>query len=166
MWVFRWWKFIQKHRLQSFFQTKTTMLHHTLWLGQIMPEFNISCKCVWTSSTNGGGICLNHSLSGASSVTLITCFVEWVQPSSLGSKEKMFWYSAKRDWVESNSLGGQDSNLPKSNFSNSFSCLCFMVNLGVWMLWASLNAFIILSCICGSGTCVAATALATWDLFP
>ena len=45
--------------------------------------------CAWTSSTNGRGIHLNHSWNGASSVTLITCLVKWVQPSSQGSKEKM-----------------------------------------------------------------------------
>ena len=55
------------------FQTNTTALHHALWLGPIAPESNISHRYAQTSSTNDGGICLNHSLNGASSVTLITC---------------------------------------------------------------------------------------------
>ena len=74
--VLRWQKSMQKCRLPSFFQTSTTALHHTLWLGQIVPESNISCRCTWTSSTNGRGICLNHSLNGASLVTLIISSVE------------------------------------------------------------------------------------------
>ena len=79
---------MQKCRLTSFFGTSTTTLHHTLWLGQTVPESNISHRCAWTSSTNGGGICLNHSLNGVSMVTLITCSIEWVQPSSQDSKKK------------------------------------------------------------------------------
>ena len=94
---------MQKCRPQSFFQTNSTALHHALWLGWITPESNISHKCVWTSSTNSRKICLNHPLNRKSSVTLITCLVEWVQLSSLVSKEKMLWYSAKRDWTESTS---------------------------------------------------------------
>ena len=90
--------------------------------------------CARTFSTNGRRICLNHSLNGASSVTLITCFVGWVQPSSQSSKEKM-WYSARSDWVESSSSGGQDPKLLKSVFSNSFSCICSAVSFCVWMLW-------------------------------
>ena len=89
---------MQKCRPPSFFQTKTTALHHMLWLEQIAPESIISQKCVWTS-TNGRGIPLNHSLNGVSSVTLITCVMEWVQPSSLGSREKTSWYLAKRVWM-------------------------------------------------------------------
>ena len=48
-------------------------------------------------------------LNGVSSVTLITCLVEWVQPSSLGSREKKSWYSARRDWAEATCFGGQNS---------------------------------------------------------
>ena len=47
---------MQKCRLPAFSQTSTTVLHHTLWLGQIVPESNISCRCAWTSTTNGRGI--------------------------------------------------------------------------------------------------------------
>ena len=128
MWALRWQKSMQKHRPLSFFQTNTTALHHTLWLGQIMPESNISHKCAQTSSTNGSGICLKHSLY---SVSLI-CLVEWIQPTSLGSREKTSWYSAKRDWVEAASLGGQDSNPLRSNYSKNFSCLCLTISSGAW----------------------------------
>ena len=60
IWVLRHQKSMQKHRPPSFFWTNTTALHHMLWLRQIVPESNISHKCLWTSSTNGRGICLNH----------------------------------------------------------------------------------------------------------
>ena len=79
----------------------------------------------------GGGIHLNSSLNEVSSVTLMTCSVEWLQPCLLGSNEKISWYLARRDWAEATSLGGHDSNPLRSYFSNNFSCLCFMVNLGI-----------------------------------
>ena len=85
----KWW-------LLSFFQTSTTVINHALWLGWIAPESSISHRCAWTSSTNCIGIHLNCSLNGASSVTLITCLVKWVQLSLQCSKEKMSWYSARR----------------------------------------------------------------------
>ena len=66
--------------------------------------------CMPLLPPTAGGIHLNHSLNEASSVTLITCLVERVQPSLQGSKEKMLWYSAKRDHAESASSGGQDPN--------------------------------------------------------
>ena len=148
VWALRCWKCMQKCRPQSFFLTSTTALHHALWLGQITPESNISGKCIWTFSTSGDAICLNCSLNGVSSVTFITCSVECVQPSSLGSCEKTSWYSAKRDQAEAPSLGGQDSNPLRSNSSNNFSCLCF-------------TASVKLVCTGDSGTHVTATALTT-----
>ena len=156
---------MQKWRLPSFFRTNTITLHHTLWLGQIMPESNISQKCVWTSSTNSSWICLNHSLNGMSPVTLITCLLERVLPSLLGSREKMPCYSAKRDWVELASLGGQDSNPLRSNFLNSFSCLCSVVSFCGLIPWTPSNASFIPGPICGSGIQLAATALATRTFF-
>ena len=143
MWALRWQKSMQKWRLPSFFQTSTTVLHHALWLGQIMPESSISHRCAWTSSTNSGGICLNCSLNEALLVTLITCLVEWVQPSLQASKEKMSWYSARRYWADSASFGSQDPKLLNSNFSNTCSCLCSEVSYCVWMPWASSNVSII-----------------------
>ena len=163
--VLRWQKSMQTIYVDSFFQTNTTTLHHVLWLGWIVPESNISHKSAWTSSTNGGGICLNHSLNGTSSVTLITCFVEWVQLSLQGSREKMSWYSSRRDWAESASSGGQDPNSLKFNFSNSFSCLCSAVSYCGWMPRALSKASIIPGIICGSGTWLAATTLATRTFF-
>ena len=53
----------------------------------------------------------------------------------------MSWYSARRDWVESTSSGGQDPNPLNSNFSNSFSCLCFKVSFSIWMPWTSSQCF-------------------------
>ena len=156
---------MQKHRLPSFFQTSTAALHHTLWMGWIIPESDISHRWAQISSTNSRGICLNHSLNRASSVTLVTCSVKWVQLSSQGSTEKMSWYSARNDWVESASSGGQDPKPLKSNFSNSFSCLWSAVSFSVWMPWASSNMSIIPGHIYGSGTQLAATTLATRIFF-
>ena len=67
----------------------------TLWLGLMAPDSNISCRWLLTSSTNGGGICLNCSLKGVSSVTFMVCSVEWVQPNSTGSNENTSWYLAR-----------------------------------------------------------------------
>ena len=165
MWALRWQKSIQKCRPLSIFQTNTTVLHHELWLGQIVPESNISHRCTWTPSTSGGGIHLNYSLNGVLLVTLITCSVTWVQTSLLGSREKTSWYSAKRNWAESASLGGQDSNPLRSNSSNNFSCLCFMVSFGIRRSCAPSNTFIMPVCIGGSGTQVTAAALTTGVFF-
>ena len=80
---------MQKHKLPSFFLTSMTALNQVLWLGLMAPDSNISLRRFLTSSTIGGGICLNHSLNGVSSVTLIVCSVEWVHPSSGRSNENM-----------------------------------------------------------------------------
>ena len=67
-----------------------TQLHYTMNsdLGHIMPDSSISLRWLRTSSTKVRGFCLNYSLKGVSSVTLIVCLVEWVQPNSVGSNEK------------------------------------------------------------------------------
>ena len=136
-------------------------LHQALWLGLMVPDSNISLKWFLTSSTNGGGICLNHSLKGVSSVTFMICSVEWVQPNSAGSKENTSWYLARSQWAASTNSGVQESKLLKSNSSNNFPCLCHTVSLGVWE-WASLP---IPSCnpldSGNSGTGNATAALAT-----
>ena len=129
------------------------------------PASSISQKWLWTSSTKGRGICLNHSLKGVSSVTLITCLVEWVQPNSVGSNEKTSWYSAKSHWVESANSGGHNSNPLRSSSLNSFPCLCLTVNLGVWGPWGSSAPSGNLVSASSSGTAVAATALATGVFF-
>ena len=130
-----------------------------------MPISNISHRSAQTFSTNSRGICLNHSLNGVSSVTLITWSVKWVQLSSQGSKEKMLCYSARSGWAGSDSSGDQDPKPLKFNFSNSFSCLFSMVSFCVWMPWASSNASVMPDHICGSGTQLAATTLATQTFF-
>ena len=86
--------------LRPSFLTNTTALHHALWLGHMAPESTISCRWLQTSPTKARGICLNLSLKGVSSITLIMCSVEWVQPSSLGSNEKTSWYLARRNQVQ------------------------------------------------------------------
>ena len=128
---------MQNHRPPSFFLTSTTALHQALWLGWIAPDSSISHKWFQTSSTNGGGICLNHYLKGVSSISFIMCSIEGVQPNSTGSNEDMSWYSARRQQAASASLGTQESNPLKSNSSNSLPCLCLTVNLGVWGPWGS-----------------------------
>ena len=137
MQVFRWQKSIQKCKLPSFFCTNTTALHHTLWLGLMAPDSNISFKWFLTSSTNGGGIRLNHSLKGVSSVTFIICSMEWVQPNSAGSNKNTSWYLARSQWAASASSRVQESRPLNSNSSNNFPCLCLTVSLGVWESWDS-----------------------------
>ena len=123
---------MQKCRLLSFFHTSTMALHQALWLGLMAPDSNISFKWFLTSSTNGGGIHLNHSLKGVSSVTFMICSVEWVQPNSAGSNENTSWYLARSQWATSANSGVQESRPLKSNLSNNFPCLCLTVSLGVW----------------------------------
>ena len=128
---------MQNCRLPSFFLTNTTALHQALWLGQIVPDSSISHRWFQTSSTNGEGIHLNCFLKGVSSITFIVCSVEWIQPNSAGSNENTSWYSARSWQAASASLGAQESNILKSNSSNSLPCLCLTVNLGVWGSWGS-----------------------------
>ena len=135
--VFRWWKSMQNHRPPSFFFTNTIALLQALWLGQIVPDSSISHRLFWTSSTNGEGICLNHSLKGVSSVTFIVCSIEWVQPNSTGSNQNTSWYLARSWWAASASSRAQEFNPLKSNSLNSLPCLCLTVILGVWGPWGS-----------------------------
>ena len=79
---------MQKQRPPSFFQMRTTALHHGLLLGQIAPACSMSFTCVLTSSNKGGGMHLNHSIKGSSSITLILCLTWLVHPSSLSSRER------------------------------------------------------------------------------
>ena len=115
--VFRHWKLMQKHRLPSFFLTSMTVLHHVLWLGLIAPDSNISLKCFLTSSTISGGICLNHSLNGVSSVTFMECSVVWVHPSSARSNENVSWYLARSQQALSTNSGAHESKPLRSNSS-------------------------------------------------
>ena len=131
MQAFRQQKSIQNCNLPSFFHTNTTGLHQALWLGLMAPDSNISHRWLLTFSTKGGGICLNCSLKGVSSVTFIICSVEWVHPNSVGSRENTSWYLAKSWHAASASSGVQESRLLKSNSLNSLPCLCLTVSLGV-----------------------------------
>ena len=128
---------MQNHRPPSFFLTNTTALHQALWLGQIAPDSSISHRWFQTSSTNGGGIHLNHSLKGVSSITFIMCSIEWVQPNSAGSNENTSWYLARSQWAASASLGAKSPTHSNPIHSNSLPCLCLTVNLGVWGPWGS-----------------------------
>ena len=139
MQAFRWWKSIQKHKPPSFFCTNTMVLHQALWLGLMVPDSDITFKWFLTSSTIGGGICLNCSLKVVSSVTFIICSVEWVQPNSAGSNENMSWYSARSWKAASASSGVHESRPLKSNSSNNLPCLCLTVSLGVWESWDLLD---------------------------
>ena len=128
---------MQNCKLPSFFLTNTTTLHQALWLGQKVPDSSISCRWFQTSPTNGGGICLNCSLKGVSSLTFIMCSVEWVQPNSVESNENTSWYSAKSQQAASTSPGGQESNPLRSSSLNNFPCLYLTVNLGAGDPWGS-----------------------------
>ena len=125
-------KLMQKCKPPSFFLTNTTALHRALWLGLMAPDSNISLRWFLTSSTIGGGICLNHSLKGVSSVTFMVCLVEWVQSSSAGSNENTSWYSARNQQASSANSGVHVSKPLRSNSSNSLLHLCLIINFGVW----------------------------------
>ena len=131
----------------------------------MVPDSSISFKQLLTSSTNGGGICLNLSLKGVSSVTFIICLVEWVQPNSAGSNENTSRYLARSQQATSNSSGVHKSKPLKSNLSNNFPCLCLTVSLRVWESWDSTAPSGNCSPSGGSGTGNAATTLATGIFF-
>ena len=162
VWVLRWQKSIKSIGLHPSF--KAAPLHYTmpLSLGWIAPESNISCRCAWTSFTNGGGIHLNCSLNGVVLVTLITCSVECIQLSSLGSKEKMSWYCQEGL--------GRICQLWWPGFQSTQIQLLKQLFLPLlhghlWHLEALSNASITPVHIGGSGNCVTATALTTGVLF-
>ena len=126
------------------------------------PDSNISCRWLLTSSTNGGGIHLNHSLKGVSLVTFIVCSMEWVQPNSTGSNENTSWHSAK-SWCAASAISGvQESRPLKSNSSNNLPCLCLTISLEVWESQDSSAPSSNCSPSGGSGTGNAATA--SWPL--
>ena len=106
---------------QSFFQTRTTVLHQGLLLGLIAPACNLSFTCVLTSSSNGGAMHLNHSLKGSSSVTLMLCLTWMAHPNSLSSREKMSWYSINNSQACSAFSLGHWSRPDKSKVAISFS---------------------------------------------
>ena len=138
MQAFRQWKSIQKCKPPSFFCTITTALHQALWLGLMVLDSNITFKWFLTYSTSGGGIHLNHSLKGVSSVTFMICSVKWVQSNSAGSNENTSWYSSRSQWAASANSGVQESRPLKSNSLNNLPCLCLTVSLGIWKLGDSL----------------------------
>ena len=143
---------MQKHKPPSLFLTSMTALHQALWLGLMAPDSNISLRWFLTSSTIGGGICLNRSLKGVSSVTFMVCSVEWVQPSSAGSNENMSWYSA-RSWQASSANSGAHESKPlRSNSSKSLPHLFLIINFGVWRSGHVLSWTCKLSGLGGSGT--------------
>ena len=152
---------MQNCKPPSFFLTNTTALYQALRLGQIAPDSSISCGWFQTSSTNSGGICLNHSLKGVLSVTFIVCSIEWVQCNSVGSNENTSWYLAKGQQVASASSGGQESNPLRSCTSNNFPCLCLTVSFGACDPWGSAPSPCSWTPSGGSGIGSAATTLAT-----
>ena len=139
-------------------------LHQALWLGWMAPDSNISLRWL-TSSTKGGGICLNHSLKRVSPVTLIVCSVGWVQPNSMGSSKKTSQYLAKSHWAASASSRGHEFYPLRSNSLNSLTCLCLVVKLGLWGSWGSSSPSHTLISGGVSSTTVVATALATRAFF-
>ena len=156
---------MQNCRPPSFFLTNTTTLHHALWPDWIVPDSNISLRCFWTSSTKGGGIHLNCSLKGVSSITFIVCSVEWVQSNSAGSNKNTSWYLAKSQWAAFTISGGQESNSLKSSSSNSFPCHCLTVSFGAQGSWGSFSPSSNWAPTGDSGNGVTKTALATRAFF-
>ena len=143
----------------SFLHTSTTALHHGLWLRQIAPASNISFTCAQTSSTIRGGILQNLPSNGSSSTTLISCFTKSVQPNSLGSREKMSWYSTNKaqgtTWFLSDHLSRPD----KSSCWKSSFFLCSTIILVHWIPCISSNFSRVFGVSFPGGTTLAAT---TW----
>ena len=135
---------MQKCRPPSFLHTNTTVLHHGLWLGWIAPTSNISFTCAWTLSTIGGGILWNLSLKILSLITLISCFAKSVQPNSLGSREKILWYSTNRAWAAAWFPSDHSSRPDKSSCWKNTSLLCSTEILVHWILCISSNFFRVL----------------------
>ena len=156
---------MQNCRPPSFFLTNTTALHQALWLGWIAQDSNISCRWFQTSSTNGGGIHLNHSLKGVSSITFIMCLMQLVQPNSTGSNDNTSWYWPRSQWAASASSQAQESKPLKSDSSNNLPCLCLTVNLGVWGPWGLSIPSCNWASSGGLGTGNVTTALATGVFF-
>ena len=115
-------KSTQKCNIPSFSLTKTIALHHGDWLGCIPPVSNISQSEVHTSSSSGGGICLNHSLNGLLSVIQISCSTTLVQPSSLPSSVKISWKASMWSHATMAFQGVQLLRPSRFNFSRSFFC--------------------------------------------
>ena len=96
------------------------------------PDSNISFKWFLTSSTSGGGIRLNHSLKGVSSVTFMICSVEWVQPNSARCNENTLWYLA-RSWQAASANSRVQESRPLNLIHQTIlPCLCLTLSLGVW----------------------------------
>ena len=89
--VLRHLKLTQKHSVPSFFQTKTTTLHHSDWLGWIAPVSSISLRESHTSSNKGGGIRQNRFLNDSLFSMCISCSMALVQPNSLLSNTNTSW---------------------------------------------------------------------------
>ena len=79
---------MQKCRLTSFFQTRTTALANGLQDFLIAPISGISCKCFFISSNWSGRICLYLSLKGVELVSFTMCLTTEVFPRSRSSKVK------------------------------------------------------------------------------
>ena len=115
--TFNLWKSMQKHRPWSFFLTNLTVLHHGVWLWQIVPTSNISFMWTLTSSKIWGGILWNLFLMCSSSTMWISCFTRIVHPYSPGSSEKLSWYSVSRAWA--------DAQLAPDHPSSPEKCSCW-----------------------------------------
>ena len=113
---------MQNWRDPSFFHTSTMALHQGDWLGRIAPVSNISLRDAWTSSSKGGGICLNHSLNGSLSLRRISCSIALVHPSSSGSSTKASWYESRSSLAIAALWGVHWLKPSRFNFSNSLSC--------------------------------------------
>ena len=115
-------KSTQKCSIPSFFLTSTTALHHGDWLGHMPPTSNMCQSEMHTSSSSGGGIHLNRSLSGLLSVIQISCSTMLVQPSSFPSNAKTSWKASTRSRAAMAFQGVQLLRPSRSNFSRSFLC--------------------------------------------
>ena len=79
------------------------------------------------------GILWNLSLKSSLSTTLISCFAKSIQANSLGSRERMSWYSANRAWAAAWFLSDHLSRPDKSSCWKSNFFLCSTIILFHWI---------------------------------
>ena len=126
VWEFNWQKLMQNLSPPSFFETKTTALHHVNLLYFMAPTLSMWSKCSFTSLRRIDGMFRGLSLKGLGSVTSIMCSMALVHPISPSSNAKMSWYSANKFKVYSLFSSAQDSSSKSSSFLNRSFLVSFM----------------------------------------
>ena len=89
--LFRARKSTQKHFWPSFLSTIMIGLAHRLWLGEMMPTFNIWSVWSWTICLWLNGNLYRFCFIGEWSPVSVFAFTGWVHPKSRSVKKKISW---------------------------------------------------------------------------